>query len=629
METDPPRPMPRLWPVLALCAALALWIDLGSYHHFNNSDSLLPVLVSLYRWTPFYWDQNRVGMLTPLLALPIANPFHNLLFQAWLVLWAALAVPFLLARWVLRNPAWPLAGALGVAAQILVFSSWWFFNSSFGQLHYPVSMALGLGALLCVEAAAPGPSLSWRRLVAALTLMLLATWACSGVGPLLLALVVIRTLLRWMLDRETLLALGVTAAGLASCFGHRLLVPAVADPVSEGLLPVGRWPEAWAEMAAGTWQEAGRPGSQWLLVLAIVAAVSVVLAVRQRQARGLLAAALAPALAGVAYGLFAGTTRWAEVNLFSARYWIPTAIFLLSALAVLAVAPLVRRSTPRLRAVAVLALVPLIAIVHGIPSRARARAEVDRITPEGACLVRRTEEVLRGRATHLVGNYWQLWASVFHANLVLYERGDAGKVWGVGCRSGPTWNLWRHAAPEDLRVALLTDGGRPDPSADVILRCCLPPLEVVARHKTCWELRARETVLLARPPASAAEPVVASLYGDFYPGLEFQDVIFRGGGPCGKLNLTNPSDRPQTVTLRLKLASATLGNCRLWIEGPLWCDECTLSPSPKEYVRTVVVPPGRHVVQFCCSGAAHPSSSPGLPLLYLTSEFQLIQGTAP
>src|SRR5260370_11988486 len=195
MQTDAPRSLPRLGPVLALCAALALWIDLGRFHRNNNSESLLPVLVSLYRWTPFFWDQNRVGMLTPLLALPLKNPLHNLLFQAWLVLWAALAVPFLLARYVLRNPAWPLAGALAVAAEILVFSSWWFFNCSFGQLHSPVSLALALGALLLVEAAAPGPAPSLTRMLAALALMLLASWASAGVGPLLIPLVMCRALL--------------------------------------------------------------------------------------------------------------------------------------------------------------------------------------------------------------------------------------------------------------------------------------------------------------------------------------------------------------------------------------------------------------------------------------------------
>ena len=41
----------------------------------------MPVLVSLQRWTPFYWDQERYGMLIPALALPVRDPLLNLLLQ--------------------------------------------------------------------------------------------------------------------------------------------------------------------------------------------------------------------------------------------------------------------------------------------------------------------------------------------------------------------------------------------------------------------------------------------------------------------------------------------------------------------------------------------------------------------
>ena len=66
---------------MVLAALLAVWIDLSPIHRFHNSDSLIPVLMSLDRWTPFYWEQNRFGMLVPLLALPFRDPFANLLVQ--------------------------------------------------------------------------------------------------------------------------------------------------------------------------------------------------------------------------------------------------------------------------------------------------------------------------------------------------------------------------------------------------------------------------------------------------------------------------------------------------------------------------------------------------------------------
>ena len=41
-------------------------MSLGRLHEFHSADSILPVLVSLPRWTPFFWQQDRFGMLVPL-----------------------------------------------------------------------------------------------------------------------------------------------------------------------------------------------------------------------------------------------------------------------------------------------------------------------------------------------------------------------------------------------------------------------------------------------------------------------------------------------------------------------------------------------------------------------------------
>jgi hypothetical protein len=626
MQTSSERQaLPRLWPWLLLAGVLALWIDLGPFHRHNNSDSLVPVLVSLYRWTAFYWDQSRVGMLVPLLALPLRHPLDNLLFQAWLVLWATLALPFLLTRYTLRSPAWPLAGALAAATWVAFSSPVWLFVSSFGQLHYAMGLTLGLGGLLLVEAAAASPRLSWKRLATALLLMILAGWANTSTGIILIPLVAFTGLLRRpVLNRETALALAVVAAGSASCLAHRWLVPISFDPVGEGLQPVRDWPAAWGQLAARTWQEAGQAGWPGLLTLVIAAAVWPLLPALRRNTARALAAVLAVAGAAAVYGLFVGTTLWVKQNFFSARYWIPVVFFVHAALAILATAApgAVWGLRSRVRAAAVLVLVLAVAATQGLPSRARARAEVDRIHQEGVTLTQRTAEVLHMRATHLVGNYWQVWASVFHANLVLHERGEDHTVWGVSFRSTPTQSFWRNMAPEDFRVAVLTNGRGPDPEADTFLSACFPPMEVVCRHESLWDLRARETVLLAGKPSSTTEPVVASFYGGFYPSLPG----FRGCGGYGKLNLTNPSAAPRTVTLHLSLAACGSRPCRLRIDSPFFEDEVALTATPVAYSRLVTLPPGRHVLQFRCNGTPHPHSSSDMPLLFLVGGWSVDEG---
>ncbi|MCM2335078.1 MAG: hypothetical protein NDI82_14180, partial [Anaeromyxobacteraceae bacterium] len=67
------------------------------------------MLVSLQRWTPFYWDQERYGMLVPLLALPVRDPLWNLLLQRGLLVLGGLAAVVLLARHALPDRDWPVA----------------------------------------------------------------------------------------------------------------------------------------------------------------------------------------------------------------------------------------------------------------------------------------------------------------------------------------------------------------------------------------------------------------------------------------------------------------------------------------------------------------------------------------
>src|SRR5437868_1336805 len=97
---------------LAICALTALWIDFTRLHLGQNSDSIVPILVSLQRWTPFYWEQSRFGMLVPLLALPFRHPLANLLVQDFLMIFAGLAAIGLLVRFFVRSQAWFAAACL-------------------------------------------------------------------------------------------------------------------------------------------------------------------------------------------------------------------------------------------------------------------------------------------------------------------------------------------------------------------------------------------------------------------------------------------------------------------------------------------------------------------------------------
>ena len=70
--------------IVLVSAIFATWWDLGSMHAFHNADDLVPIMASIWHWTPFYWGEDRFGMPLGLVASPLKDPLANLLVQNWL-----------------------------------------------------------------------------------------------------------------------------------------------------------------------------------------------------------------------------------------------------------------------------------------------------------------------------------------------------------------------------------------------------------------------------------------------------------------------------------------------------------------------------------------------------------------
>src|SRR5437879_2100712 len=110
------RNRPPLGPFLLICAAAAGCIVFGSLHTEQHADALIQILGSLQAWKPFFWEQDRYGSLVGLLALPLRHPLANLLFQNFITVFAGLATPFLVARYLFRDALYPVVAAVAVAA---------------------------------------------------------------------------------------------------------------------------------------------------------------------------------------------------------------------------------------------------------------------------------------------------------------------------------------------------------------------------------------------------------------------------------------------------------------------------------------------------------------------------------
>src|SRR5271165_4625851 len=97
----------------ALLALTSVWIAFGHFQWGQHADSLVPVLVSLQHWTPYYWETDRYGMLLPLLAMPFRNPLTNMMVQSALGIFAGLSASFLLVYYYFgKSRIWLMGAAL-------------------------------------------------------------------------------------------------------------------------------------------------------------------------------------------------------------------------------------------------------------------------------------------------------------------------------------------------------------------------------------------------------------------------------------------------------------------------------------------------------------------------------------
>jgi hypothetical protein len=438
---------------LGICAFSAAWLALTNIHSFQNSDSIVPVLVSLQHWTPFYWGQNRFGMLLPLVALPVRSPLANLLLQSWLSIFAGLLVPFLLASYMIRHRSWLIVAAITDTCLLLFFPPYIRFDWLICQ-PYALAMVLGLGALIMVDSEHKQNVLCKTM---AVLLMVLAHWVNVSVSLLLFPLVAFRRLFGISTRTVSSLALLIFGAGAG------VLMMSIGPYRREsqlGMLPVAEWVTSWR----GVWE------MQWTMVLArnygwvvlpALAGIGYLLAAVAKSVRQtgqpLTRASVALLSAGAVAWLYVGTSVWVRMNAYWPRYEYPSMLAFTVALICAAAVPLVglawNKGPLAILLAAILVLSPTI-FSYGAPSLASVRHQLD------ACCGQLTADVISSRTNIIVGDYWKVYPAVFHANMTLYDVGRRDQVLGVSSRSKLLHRLWEKIPPRERRFASVN--GDPD-----------------------------------------------------------------------------------------------------------------------------------------------------------------------
>jgi hypothetical protein len=439
---------------VALAAAL---VDLGTFHRLEDGDSIVPILVSLQRWTPYFWSQERYGMLLPLLAVPIHDPLWNLLVQRGLLVLAGLSVPLLVARHVLGGRDWVLAGMLSTAGLLAFWPARWSFDF-LGSQPYGLALALALAGLALAE---PGGRWGGRPLRWGLGLLVVvaAHWVNAAAGLVLLPLAAARAAVDWMEGEDrgrirgrlavdsALLVAGLAAGNLFS----RLNPPSgpYAGWSYSQLLPPAEWGHGIAAFARAVAWASG----SWPELLAISGAAGLALfllpALRPHLRAALLRAAVLVA-AAFAYACGIALLRWVGENAWHPRYFAPSAVLLqISAVGFLAEGLARLPAVARPAGLLALLVVPLAAVAAwGAPSLAGVREDLARVAGP------RTEAILAARCDLVAGDYWTVWPSVWHANAALAARGERRRIWGIAHRCAPTASQWQALPREQLRICV-------------------------------------------------------------------------------------------------------------------------------------------------------------------------------
>jgi hypothetical protein len=220
-----------------------------------------------------------------------------------------------------------------------------------------------------------------------------------------------------------------------------------------GCIPLSHWPGAWIKFTALVWKTI-LPWPYWLF-LCVPATGAILLftvpGLRQHRQRT-ISISWALGGAGIAFYLLVGTLVWVKENLYYARYAYPSLLFILVALAALAVVPFrlvptryLRRSMP----LGALILLSAAIYSYGFPSRATVRADLDQQ------FARTGNDLLAAHVNMIAGSYWKVWPAVFYTNLKLYEQGSHDRVYGLTHRSVPTRKFWSRIPPRQMRAAIV------------------------------------------------------------------------------------------------------------------------------------------------------------------------------
>lgn len=455
------------WIFGAACVATS-WINTG-----HNADTILQTLISIDGPAPYYWGENRFGMLVPLLASPIRNYGWNLMFQVFLVALTGIGSVWLVSRLIAGDRSSDEAMAatpLVLAGLLLLLKSLAALVLLLGSTYLPP-----LFLLLAAVSVTIDPRIRWWWLRVPLVALLLALSLWINLANSVFAGVL---LLLWPPGDN---------------YDLRRRIAAIAT-----LVTVFAGMQAFAKQFPGPDVQAWLPPSEWVDSLRRVLADASLRSVHARALMALLLAAmafsamkarrlvwnpgLALATAAAAQIAVAPASGWVAKNGYDSRYILSPLLILgalsLSTILIPVASSLIQTFGRDLAVVmASLMLAAMCISAFGVPSPARGLGFIENSARPAAAVFERTG------CTHLIGDYWRVWPAIFHDRLV----GRQPARWPVTFRSDAERSL-QSGLPQAERTYCSDCEDKSVEYIRILLR--IPPLRAAGQDKGVCLFRA-------------------------------------------------------------------------------------------------------------------------------------------
>lgn len=479
-----PRLAARWLPLVAVLTGLTVCAALRCLH-LANADALLPTLMSTDRLTWFYWGQDRLANLVPLMAVPVSGVRWNFATQMWVIstgwfgLIALASASHQLSRDSKTSPAVvAVSTAIVGALTILLLPDTTLQLFVFEQLYAFALLLYLVGLLAVTRASRTGIALGAVLVVAA-----------TMVNPSLLLYTPIVGLFPGIRLRSHA-ALRALIAAVAAFACATIVSARFGDSTGSGTgyndFALGR---SWDNFADAL-ERIGEATHGWRTMAALAISACVLIGLRDVLDRRLRLFYVAMPLFAVAWVAAFSGNLWVASNQLSARYFFPvfaTGLLILTA-ATTACVLRVAEHLPHLTitvstrgaAGACLATVLLPALAVW----SFARIDIDALVATRPAVAVAREQ----RVDIVTGDYWSVWPTVIEA------RAQGLDVLGLAYRANPI--------VDDLSQRIAAELGRD--GAVTVLCLGIGPADC-ATSLTNWGLT------LTRPVSN--DPLVVDVIG--------------------------------------------------------------------------------------------------------------------